>query len=144
MDESKQYIKMCDCEEIQGQRTGRPNYNDFVHSVHHADSWLKEVGWEEGSLWLPRQDQIQKMLLGFLNKLPDFTGISWMKPGAQLSYLASSFVDFMRWASEKMIPLEKNTCRIEYFFDSFEQLWLAFYMHKKHSKVWNKTTWLQK
>ena len=50
MDTSKEYIKMCDCPEIQlkeGEHAG-------VYSFYNYDS--------VPSIWFPRQDQIQEMM----------------------------------------------------------------------------------
>ena len=56
MDTSKEYIKMCDCPEIQGK----------IHNWRDRKSWSALIEERDEFIWLPRQDQIQEMM----NKLP--------------------------------------------------------------------------
>lgn len=64
MDTSKEYAKMCDCPEIQGER-GEPEITDFCVVNVYA-----ECDYPDGenaqsyrnNIWLPRQDQLQLML----------------------------------------------------------------------------------
>ncbi len=65
MDTSETYAKMCDCPEIQGkkERDGMtPKTHDFISDIHYTGSWIKDIGYQESSIWLPRQDQIQDMI----------------------------------------------------------------------------------
>ena len=68
-----------------------------------------------GFVWLPRQDQIQDMLQPIeLHELLDMCG-----NGSGIMWEA-----------------------LHEYADSFEQLWLAFYMHEKHKKVWDGKKWV--
>ena len=121
MDTSETYVKMCDCPEIQGWEIFKynsipqsPNSKDFVSFSH-----TKPNTWEN-IVWLPRQDQIQKML-----EKPLCFDIRFVhKPNALLYYL-TKFRD--------QHPSIK--------YETMEQLWLAFYMHEKHGKIWNGEKW---
>ena len=116
MDTSAEYVKMCDCPEIQGQRG------------LHGDRW-NVLAWHEPNLeahgisdhpplaltghevWLPRQDQLQEMVGG-----------SWVGQLTELWH--GTTTDY--WAQ----------------FKSWEQAWLAFVMHEKHNKHWNGEEWV--
>lgn len=107
MDTSEIYIKMCEkTEEIQ---KAKPPY---------GEQWFREFYTyypEDQLVWLPRQDQLQEMLL---NEEIDTI------------CLALNFYDWVKaglWANA------------EY---SMEQLWLAFVMKEKHNKVWNGQEWI--
>ena len=58
MDTSKEYIKMCDCEEIQTNREYHATNKDF---------------WDNDRIWLPRQDQLQEMLFPKIKEDEDIT-----------------------------------------------------------------------
>ena len=52
MDTSEQYIKMCDCPEIQDNRKQHmEDWGDFCHPTRKGEF-----------IWLPRQDQLQRMV----------------------------------------------------------------------------------
>jgi hypothetical protein len=113
MDKSKEYIKMCDCPDIQEQwgyrKTIKPNVHDFVHHEEAKYTFGREV-------WLPRQDQIQEMLQPIeLHELLDMCG-----NGSGIMWEA-----------------------LHEYADSFEQLWLAFYMLEKHKKKWDGKKWMK-
>ena len=151
MDKTEQYIKMCDCLEIQEHwgldKVFEPHYVynrrlKIIRSINrYGDSEFKL---RKRNIWLPRQDQIQEMISEKL-----FAGLFVFEDvdiGARLSYMVGRFKDFVQVKCEKMIPLEKNRARVEYLFLSMEQLWLAFYMHEKHSKIWSskEEKWVKK
>jgi len=70
--------------------------------------------------WLPRQDQLQEMLLF---PCGDFKDNFW-----------SALDDFRDYAfSETFIP---------YIPTSMEQLWLCYVMKQKYGKAWNGADWL--
>jgi len=160
MDASEIYIKQCDCEEIQGQRKpkvekmpdGRwhkeweleagdfigvySTYNlleieikgttiydpYFYNKKEDADINISTVGFDEGDgytakkiVWLPRQDQIQAMF----NEKP--------------------FVLSKRFDEEMENYITGNPDNW-----SFEMLWLAFYMWKRHKKIWDGEKWVNK
>jgi hypothetical protein len=102
-------------------------------------------------IWLPRQDQLQEMIKGsIINKINNFN--SFIFPPVltiKTSVDEEALNEFKKeWrgviASETSIKLFKDetdmnivnvfTCSLH----SFEQLWLAFVMKEKHSKIWNE------
>lgn len=120
MDTSKQYIKMCEkAEEIQDLWINR-RAGDFC-----STRWARVtriVGFhcnfsqpvEKNYTFLPRQDQLQNMVIGRLN-------------AGQLSMI------FEDWRQENIPNLNNNY--------SMEQLWLCYVMFKKYGKTWNGETW---
>jgi len=149
MDTSKEYIKMCDCPEIQKQWESKngdwywsdgdtvrkglpPDEPEIRHIFLDSPTYLyksrdDELGtWHSISspkdkkhTWLLRQDQIQEMCKD---------GQAW-----------------------KTMP-RKFTKRLAEFADSddynmtaqtMEQLWLAFYMFEKHKKIWDGKKWVK-
>ncbi len=149
MDTSEQYIKMCDCEEIQdiwqnidlrdlpsfcydkaiervciflwapdtlAEKVGNGEQNSIIVSIEcerPLHSWAQEVFWKGGgTIWLPRQDQLQEMVDG--------------------GFTHQALGRFNRWYRSEGW---KN-------LDSMEQLWLAFVMKTLHSKVWDGGKWL--
>ena len=160
MDETKAYLEMCDCPEIQGQkeefkagdwfayyesRARKPSdlviaivgvgYYEFKREEATKDTdgtyfRLSTVGFDEGDcelgwgnkiIWLPRQDQIQKML--------DY-GI-----GALVN-------DFNEFCVEDLEMYGDPGKFHDY--QSMEQLWLTFYMHERHEKTWDGKKWIKK
>lgn len=146
MDETKTYSKVCDCKEIQdGWKFRQGDFFTIKHpkggygkegygKVHIASFLLDVKNREEFEeyyqdkkppykyVFLPRQDQIQKMF------------------GWNLIKLFSFFFDF---AHDSMVEENGigNKPKENPLFDSMEQLWLAFYMQEKHKKIWNGKKW---
>lgn len=134
MDTSKQFIKMADCPEIQEQWTIPPCEGDFyrlykdkINIWHKNDEHLNQDSLPM-STWLPRQDQIQAMILTELKKSFKEAGI----------FLVNNF--FWHWLYD---PNRRS--KLEYV-DTLEKLWLAFYLYEKHSKVWSskEEKWVKK
>ncbi len=130
MDTSETYIKMCDCEEIQEQRVRQAPWDSWIIgdyyytqapiesciSIHNDAS---SYGLGIGTIWLPRQDQLQEML---------DKGTIWSN--------SLKFEYFLR---------EEGSYNIKaypYQFSTWEQLWLAFVMKEKHNKTWNGSDWI--
>ena len=140
MDTSEQYIKMCDCEEVQGEEPGE--VGDYAYTGEDARSWggWKRRYWvvirtddgdavvciaeyesgEERTIFLPRQDQIQEWV--------------WNKDGP-----VSPLRLFGRFCAFHFTlgPPELSD------FHTPEQLWLAFYMYETFGKVWNGEEWVK-
>jgi hypothetical protein len=142
MDTSKEYIKMCDCEEI--QKGWIPCYGDCL-----AGEWLNnddEMEWQELGIvleynrekntiynggdihwnrdvmrWLPRQDQLQKMV-NWSDIDTTLHFVDMYDNGLRLRYDSKNGAENLRG-------------------NSFEQLWLAFVMKEKHNKTWNGEKW---
>jgi len=124
MDTSEQYIKMCDCPEIWNQWALPPRDDDlYAYPVsthpdltvyaHHTRRLTPEEA--DTVVWLPRQDQIQKMV-----GLP-----------------VSAWGLFYGWVFEK----NENAREPWQDFPTGEQIWLAFYMQEKYSKIWDGEKW---
>ena len=111
---------MCNCEEIQGHKF---KIGDFALNLNHGfDEWTGCVGDNkcflyDDSIWLPRQDQLQDMML----KEDYIKG--WRN-------LQNCFYDWLVDCNERM-----------YKFGSMEQMWLAYYMESKHTALWTGTEW---
>jgi hypothetical protein len=120
MDTSKEYIKMCDCEEIQG--FWEPQSGDYIKLP--KDGWIVCTGcvpakeWKD-DLWLPRQDQLQEMIK---DKFRDN------------DELLCEFYDCCFGGIVGDEFKKRNEM-------SLEQLWLAFIMKEKFNKTWDKDKW---
>ena len=141
MDET--YIRMCDCPEIQEQRPYSGNGgNEFwwckLHNkaARYSDE-LQDVtcfvkGWEDchtfyewderdpNLLWLPRQDQLQEMVLA--DEILDRMGIRFGE--SKHLFLTERFLP---WA----------------VLDTYEKAWLTFVMHELHNKLWDGQEWIK-
>jgi len=124
MDRSETYIKMCEkAEEI--QTTWEPIDGDYVYRVIGQHKQLlprvsivnSRAYWPKGvQVWLPRQDQLQEMLLKPTN---------------------TQFDSILRLLNFFSIFVAVNTN-----LTSMEQLWLAFVMKEKYNKVWSGEEWV--
>jgi len=118
VDTSETYIKMCDCPEIQRQGT-RPR--NLIDNSDYASILIGDGSYNNPfhRVWLPRQDQLQEMLLKYW----------WSdeQPGNNISVMLQKF-DW--WLND--------TCPK---YQAMEQLWLAFVMKEKHNKIWDGERW---
>jgi len=154
MDMTVEYVNMCrEAEEI--QKLWNPKYGDFaylpdimeyflgklkkVSKGHHSDmlkDWViedikknKEI--RKYFVWLPRQDQLQEILIQ--SRHPDkdvsehFCGF----------YLYHDILDWYRIKMGEIFYQGKDFIN----FNSLEQMWLAFVMYEKYNKVWDKKEW---
>jgi len=165
MDKTKTYIKMSDCPEI--QEGWKPKDGDVFfdedlyknakklkHKInfdlsHKALGVVAKGNFvcdhcnEENDLypfdkfypqddviWLPQQGNIQKM---FFTKECEL--------GYDMS-LGTMYVDWRRCSLfESFFNFYRSAYAME--FKSMEQLWLAFYMHEKHGKIWKGEEWME-
>jgi hypothetical protein len=127
VDRSSNFIKMCEhTEEIQEQ--WQPEFGDFYVSMslgitspcqpitsdlEKKLSYLKTIK----AVWLPRQDQLQKMVI-------ENYATPWD--------LAIAFSNVL---------MGENASYFENF-DSMEKLWLAFIMFEKYKKKWKDGEWI--
>lgn len=120
MDLSKEYIKMCDCPEIQGLRKGLSD--DIIYSRYEDKIYRVYEKFGIDSIWLPRQDQLQEMAsLDDVVIVSNVTFILSVEKGRNFS---------IKRAGTGII-----------YAKTLEQLWLAFVMKEKHNKTWNGETW---
>ena len=127
MDKSSYYIKMCESAKVI-QKQWKPDFGDFfvslssgrtspclsiVSELEKKVSYLKTIK----AVWLPRQDQLQEMVI-------ENYATPWD--------LAIAFSNVL---------MADNA---SYFdnFDSMEKLWLAFVMLEKHKKKWKNGEWV--
>ena len=130
MDTSKQYIEMCDCPEIQGTRElVRGDFFAILKTpINDGSLDVRIVGDRKlrliahRTVWLPRQDQLQEMLVS-----PDRKFEVW-----------NQLIGFDEWVFQ--LPEYQTVAKVPrplQQYASMEQLWLAFVMKEKHNKVWN-------
>ena len=126
IDCSKEFIAMCDCEEIQSN--WEPQSGDF-HISKFGDKY-SNLNTENiiiktnDMVWLPRQDQLQDMMEDYIK--------GWRN-------LQNCFYDWL---------VDCNEGRM-YKFGSMEQMWLVYYMLVVNAviwtgKKWNKANWTDK
>jgi len=128
MDTSETYIKMCDCLEIQEQKSKILKIsNEFSVGYQNKEIWINHEGhfFFKGESWLPRQDQIQEMM-------PPYD-----HPSTMIMYF-SLFAN-----NEEMFEGLYGSHRFKLTIKSMEQLWLAFYMHEKYGKTWSGAKWVE-
>jgi len=137
MDISQKYVDMC-VKAIEVQKSWNHEVGDIAHTKwKHIDGSEKEDVtalqschcyepidfYNETSIWLPRQDQLQAMIkkekLDYL--LVDFKAFVWRNQ----AYIVDATMDY---------PL--NIC------DTMEQLWLCFVMNYNYNKRWNGEDWV--
>ena len=131
MDLSKEYIKMCDCPEIQDgwEPTRGDNYilGDAMPNNKHFAVIVLGCCWEKCSgcryevedlkaecIWIPRQDQLQEML--------------------DDSPSPARMHNLLIWAGIEFDTKDLRT---------WEQLWLAFVMWELHQKKWDRERWVK-
>jgi hypothetical protein len=100
--------------------------NDTIISTTGKESRCVSVAelTREHCVWLPRQDQLQEMIGGSPYNNVKNSMFSILDDLHRFAFTPNIFNDF--------IPL------------TMEQLWLAFVMKEKYSKVWNGTDWVTK
>ena len=130
------YIKMCEkAGEIQEQRRDKFQNGDRIYNpveveaykiyIHCEQCWLEgNVSRNGKRVWLPHQSQLQEMALDYKYRLGD----------SQILGLLSEFIDF---AKNEWWRLSEQQCGKA----SINQLWLAFVMKDKYSKIWNGEDW---
>ena len=124
MDTSKEYIKMCEeAKEIQKSIVLNVQHN-FYGDINMCSTLQKTI-------WLPRQDQLQEMLL----EDPDNrfeTSICYIT-------LVCQFARFCGIEDEDA----EGRSNVDIRKESLEVLWLAFVMAEKYSKEWNGDKWIK-
>lgn len=131
----KEYILMCDCEEIQEQ--WKKVKCDFFAWIESDIVYkIRQVGVPYGNLhpsgygvWLPTQSQLQRMV----DKPYQSSNLEMQNicRHAQLRTMFSSMGEFLK-------TIDQHT------LTSMEQLWLAFVMKERYNKVWSteKEEWV--
>jgi len=132
--EDPEYIKMCDCKEIQSQWD--PKEGDCCVERGYIDLPLflledvRGYGFitarcfveddffvKEDSIWLPRQEDLQEMC----------------NPREYSVWLST---DFQEWVESEAFKVGDTRNP-----NSMEQLWLAFVLAEKFNKYWDGSEW---
>ena len=130
MDTSEEYIKMCDCEEIQ-KLWKEHHWGDFVAysdescAPHALTSVKNSYHFRDYYIWLPRQDQLQDIAINSARYRVNINP-RWLL-----------HIDYENFCYGKF-SINKSIDK----FKSFEQLWLAFVMKEKYNKEWNGEKWI--
>lgn len=123
MDTSEKYIDICK-KAVEIQKDWLPDNADFFGDPRdggHGTVYVlaRRSDWTVGnSVWLPRQDQLQYMVIS-----------DRYSPGRSTHHMLTAFICWYQHKT-KTHP------------DSMEQIWLAFVMKEKYSKVWNGRDWV--
>lgn len=161
MDTSEKYITMCQmAKEIQKYWLKNRHAGDWVFDpgtlpyeitvyggwyVLREDGWIERVGeidnetWLGDEIWLPRQDQLQKIAFPLCVE-QGFSGL----PSRSYQYIWCLH-EFMLDHSKISGACRKGG-RCEWYPNqmSLEQWWLMLIMEKKYNKVWDnkKEEWI--
>jgi len=156
MDISKEYIKMCDCPEIQGlwkyekgdwfadkyfDKCGAGVIESTLVDEYIGDNWntiasrITEFNLCQ-SIWLPRQDQLQEMYI----TTHDYKGMATIKDEASFPQSLIHSIWFFAFETDGGGDYA-GVNEYAHQFTSMEQLWLAIVMQMKHNKTWNGEAW---
>jgi len=149
MDTSKEYIEMCEkAEEIQPHDDWEDG-DFFYHELKVQESagygggvfvecdqeyTLHEAYRSKGDrhknkrwVWLPRQDQLQEIVRG----------------SKHLHLLAYEFAAYFHGSIDPLYPeIGRDNFTVD-SDNSMEQMWLAFVMKVKYSKIWDGEEWVK-
>ena len=136
MDCSSDYIKMCETAveidhigwklDCRGELYAGP----VSHKIFYG--YKEEI--ETNYIWLPRQDQLQEMVgIEIISKYIKWTTIDTSIP-------FNRHLALMKWFD--VLSKARNQYANTIMTFSGEQLWLAFYMHEKHNKLWDGEQWI--
>jgi hypothetical protein len=140
MDTSPEYVKMCAvADEI--QKVWELSDGDFYYNQKRKDKSVIVVlnGWlnsrtsfdrfhQSDYSWLPRQDQLQEMIMSLYNGDDPIYKIA----------TKNSQCDILLRRFKKFTLAEVSLLRLT----TFEQLWLAFIMKEKYNKIWDGNKWV--
>ncbi len=106
-----------------GDEFSEPLWVLGLDEYYNDDTWklkLEDNHYEDSRnvIWIPHQDQLQRMIDKPFNFKP---------------HLILHIYEFWSNQNDK-----------EIFYDSMEQLWLAFVMLEKYNKIWNGKDWEEK
>jgi hypothetical protein len=96
---------------------------DMYYQDHESSEYQQECqDLSENSLWLPRQDQLQKIIE------PD---------NSKIYAIIAKVIETQYFDFSKNIFVAATD-----IFYSMEQLWLGYIMKEKYNKMWNEEEWL--
>ncbi len=169
MDTTEQYIKMCDCEEIQEQRLNN-SYPEFLLRRHEKGDYLSYTDrgcitfTMDGGKTPPRpatgiyicgSEQVQgshipnkEQYLSFVGGYKKFTDplkeLIWLPRQDQLQEMFPKEYEPVVLAELMYLTFINSAdtnLRASLRHYSMEQLWLAFVMKEKFNKTWDGETW---
>lgn len=137
MDVSREYIKMCQkAKEIQELFIEKYSFSVYTLGdgysslcINLQDGKRKRSGCE---IWLPRQDQLQEIFAEVLQERSDKQEIS----SGDVCHIIFHFIEWLNKQRGYM-----KLAKILNNWPSMEQLWLAFVMKEKYSKIWTGKEW---
>lgn len=124
MDKSKEYIKMCKKAKELNYAPSGTDGNWYYYSEEDIVKCRNSYEGDFGEIWLPRQDQLQKILeeeLGLDIMIREFTKFS---------------------VDDTYVVMAASHLNATVLLTSMEQLWLAFIMKKRYNKSWNGDNWV--
>jgi len=147
------YIKMCErATEIQDEwkKTGRSIGDKFI--AYMGDNTGRgEILWtshndyaSDYDIFLPSQRQLQNMVdENFIPTIIMGKFVNEISPEINMQLARNSRDTDFEHAEKEAILLNQLLDRKRYYeqFQSMEELWLAYVMHKKYNKQWNGTQW---
>ena len=138
MDRTPQYIAMCEqATEVQG--CWRQEYGDFIADPdHRIECWLpqsKGSGKMKCGFWVSRREKV--IHLCRYTWLPRLDQLIEMAQVRHRRYEAVT-QDFFDWTKKPYAGRPKAPGR---YFNSLEQLWIAFVMSQKFGKYWKGDRW---
>ncbi len=139
MDTTKEFILMCEkATKLQRLHFNRFNIagdivyckteNRIVVLFEKASDKYSRI---ESNIWLPRQDQLQKMVMREDNISDGFMYLLW-------DFARDVFV-----YNEGTYTIWGDISESYKQFKTMEQLWLAFVMKEKYQKIWNGKEWVK-
>ncbi len=128
MDTSEIYIKMCDKSGLEECCSyGIPAFREKVKYIgNNVFVELDQCSTTWRTVRLLRQSQIQEMMDGDKGTFCD-----WLLRLEEFTHIAQP------WD----ISVNKSGLKTISWLETWEQLWLAFYMSEKHQKFWGKKGW---
>ena len=127
MDTSEIYIKISKkAEEIQNKKLA--SMDDFSYCLLKEENYFVTGEYihqnsvlADKYIWLPRQDQLQKM-------------IDWKRFGLYINW--NTLPHRFEWKNDPLCIKGMNG-------NSMEQLWLSFTMKEKYHKIWDGNNWVK-
>lgn len=153
MDNTKKYIEMCQqaAKDLPGAYDKPPDPSDVIAMEQTVGERDFEVmtGLQMWHRMAPRDPITSDRLIIKLYKQDELQEMVYEKPSEQSKFPHIAKFSMFWWAFPNCIGVagvvngkEKVTLPYLDYFNSMEQLWLAFVMKEKHNKTWNGKEWV--
>ena len=165
MDKTETYVRMADCEEVQGQHGYRQGFYVIDEKAAKVNLIRNDgnIGTGLGSLqWTGYVAGTKKSIYFYLANYPplkymskgEWRGFIWLPTQDQIQEMLGNVLKDGKhskgnieiiWSIDKWQMTWKPDPLKWHGFqrESFEQLWLALYMYEKHNKTWDGEKWLK-